>query len=163
MRQDSRQPSLQKNTRLLRGGRMNSLPFLHCSAPCTWPDRPWLLKALPVRFSGVDGGSLSQFKLLSVDQATEALWSCFLTRLSWESKGRTIPLPPATTIPVPREDASWNSLNVVNKNPTRKRSLWTEQEKTSLLGRHSDLSISFSSLLRDMTSLGERILYLVFS
>ena len=72
-------------------------------------------------------------------------------------------LPPATTIPVPREDASWNSLNVVNKNPTRKRSLWTDQEKTSPLGRHSDLSTSFSSLLRDMTSLGERISYLVFS
>ena len=54
-------------------------------------------------------------------------------------------------------------MNVVNKNPTRKRSLWTEQEKTSPVGRHSDLSISFSNLLRDMTSLGERILYLVFS
>ena len=56
----------------------------------------------------------------------------------------------------------WNSLTVVNKNPTRKRSMWTEQEKTTpWLGRHSDLSISFSSLLRDMTGSGERLLYLV--
>ena len=61
-------------------------------------------------------------------------------QVSWESGGRAAPLLPATTVPVPGGDAKMNSLNVVNKNPTRKMPLGTEQEQTTpRLGRRSDL------------------------
>ena len=115
--QDSRQPSLQKSTRLLRDGRMNPLPSLHCSALCTWPGQPWLLKALPVRFSGVDRGSFSHSKLLPVGQAAEALWSCLLTRFFWESGWRAILLPPATTIPVSGGDAKMEFSDCCQQEP----------------------------------------------
>lgn len=142
--QDSRQPSLQKSTRLLRDERMNPLPSLHCSALCTWPDQPWLLKAFPSRSSCAGRESLGQPKFFPMGQAAETL--CLLTRLSLGEQGEGHPclLPQQTLslVGMPR----WNSLNAVNENPTRKKPLGTEQEKTtSRLGRHSDLSLYFSS------------------
>ena len=133
VRQDSRQPSLQKNTRLLRGGRMNPLASLYDSALCTWPGQPWLLKAFPIRFSGLDGGRLDPSMLLSTDQAVEA--SCPASLPGFSRRGRGGPsscfLPLSLSlVGMPR----WNSLNVVNKNPTRKSPLGLEQEKTHPVG-----------------------------
>ena len=141
--QDSRQPSLQKSARFLRGGRLNPLPSLHCAALCTWPAQPWLLKALPVRSSGADGGSLSQPKLFPVGQAAEAWWSCLLTRLSWERGGRAIPLPPASTVPVPGGDAKMEFSEFCQQEPHKEEDLGDRAGATTpQLGRHSDLSIS---------------------
>ena len=89
--QDSGQPSLQESTMLLRDGRLNPLPSLHCSALCTWPGQPWLPKAFPAGSSGAGRGSPSQPKFFPMGQAAEAL--CLLTRLSGENKGRP---PPAS-------------------------------------------------------------------
>ena len=130
--QDSRQPSLQKSTRLLRDGRMNPLPSLHCSALCTWPGQPWLLKALPVRFSGVDGASatpsFSQWaKLLRL--YGPASLPGFSGRVGGGLSFCHLLPPSLSLVGMPR----WNSLTVVNKNPTRKRSLWTEEEKNHTL------------------------------
>lgn len=54
-----------------------------------------------------------------------------------------LPPPSLSLVGMPR----WNSLNAVNKNPTRNRPLGTEQEETTpRLEMGRDLSTSFSSL-----------------
>ena len=71
--------------------------------------------------------------LLSMDQAVEA--SCPASLPGFSGRGRGGPsscfLPLSLSlVGMPR----WNSLNVVNKNPTRKSPLGLEQEKTHPVG-----------------------------
>lgn len=105
-------------------------------SPGSW--RPWL-SGPQVQMEGASASpSSSQWvKLLRLDGPAS------LPGFPGREEGGASPfLLPAlflSLVGMPR----WNSLNFVNKNPTRKRTLGTEQEQTTLqLGRHNDLSIS---------------------